>query len=305
MAGGIEGSQLPKTEGIEGLTKQQAFIVETGLARGAKLELSLGCSEIPRMDIMSKSDPFCIVYLRSGADCWDKIGMTETVYDADACDWIKKFYIEKEHICSQMRFEVYDRDSERETLKYHDFIGYNEGKAVLEMLQDSNPMVKNPLTREGAKRNPGLLSLTLDWVEQPIMNYNVTFDVSVKPSLRTKMYFHILRKTQLGGTYVSVLRSKVLDKGDVKFESSTIKLKHLSAGSSSRLLRIELHQFHPPGKSKLLGHIRTCVEDLATLAPQSKLEWNSVDAAFENAEVSVSLKPDVRATKVFEISVLR
>lgn len=303
MKSGLERPQAPITEGIEGLTSQQALIVETGLARGAKLELSLACSEIPRMDVMSKSDPFCIFYTRAGKDCWDKLGKTETIFDTASCEWVKKFYITKKLISRQMRFEVYDRDSERDDLKDHDFIGYFEGTPALTMLQESSQHIKVALSREGTKKDLGFLSMTMDWVENPIVNYNVTFEMRVKSTTRVKMYFQILKKIQADGRYVPVFRSRVLDRHDVQFEPSTLKLKQLSGGSDSRPLRIELFQFHPLGKSKVLGYVRTCVEDLTTAPPESNLSWKSLDNEFENAHVTVTGKPDdVRAAKVFQIT---
>lgn len=42
---------------------------------------------------MSKSDPFCLVYAKN-EDKWERICMTETIYDTHRCKWVQKIPLE-------------------------------------------------------------------------------------------------------------------------------------------------------------------------------------------------------------------
>lgn len=42
-------------------------------------KLSFECQNLPRSDVLSKSDPFIVVYIRIGNEPWQEIGRTEVV----------------------------------------------------------------------------------------------------------------------------------------------------------------------------------------------------------------------------------
>ena len=52
---------------------------------GTKVELSFSCTDLLDMDVLSKSDPFIVLYMRTGyaqSDAgWVKVGRTEVIYD--------------------------------------------------------------------------------------------------------------------------------------------------------------------------------------------------------------------------------
>lgn len=47
----------------------------------SKVELSISCSNLPNMDILSKSDPICVLYTKPNKREWTKFGMTEMIKD--------------------------------------------------------------------------------------------------------------------------------------------------------------------------------------------------------------------------------
>ena len=73
------------------------------------VELSLRCENLINADILSKSDPFCAVFVRSDNSSWTEVGRTETLDDTLNPVWQKKFVLdykfeERQHI----KFCVYD-----------------------------------------------------------------------------------------------------------------------------------------------------------------------------------------------------
>lgn len=286
----------------EGLSPEQAHLVRTGFARGSQLEMSLACSGVPKMDVLSNSDPFCVVYSRSSGKEWESLGSTETIIDSHTCSWTKKFYISSQRICAEFRFEVYDRDSPREKLKDHDFIGYVEGKHVMSILESKKSTAKYQILRSGAKGSYGVLTATLDWIEKPIANYDLIFEVQIKYSVRAKLYYQVMRRVPCDNQYVLVHRSGLLGKDDSQFEQGKIKLSLLSAGSITRMFRIEILQFCSMGKSKVLGFIRTNVEELSKAEPTKILPWIACHNGFDEANVWVTPRIE-KGRKIFQISI--
>ena len=48
----------------------------------SKVELSFSCTKLRDLDVLSKSDPMCVVYSKlGGAREWNKVGRTEMVKD--------------------------------------------------------------------------------------------------------------------------------------------------------------------------------------------------------------------------------
>lgn len=278
---------------VSALSPEQALFVNAAYARGSKLEMSLACSNVPKMDVLSNSDPFCVVYSRDGSDDWETLGSTETIVDTHTCSWTTKFFIDVKRLCSEFRFEVYDRDSPRDKLKDHDYIGFVEGNHIMSIVESQKSTAKYPISRPGSKFSFGVLSITLDWLETPVGNFDLTFDINVEYSVRAKMYFQVMRKMPQDNHYVPVFRSALLRKNDSQFERMTINLTQLCAGSVERTFRIELFQFNSMGRSKLLGFVRTCVQELVATAVVTKMKWNSGSNGFDHATVLVAPRVDL------------
>ena len=91
------------------------------------VELSIRCVDLSDRDLLSKSDPICVLYQRSGQpndSRWTEIGRTEVIENSLNPAWEKKFVIEyRFEERQQVKFEVYDADSSTTRLSDHDFLG--------------------------------------------------------------------------------------------------------------------------------------------------------------------------------------
>lgn len=89
------------------------------------VELCLSAARLPRMDLMSKSDPFCVLSIRDQVtDGWRFIARTETIDNNEDPVWKKRFTVDyRFEEIQELRFEVYDEDSKSDDLNAQDFIG--------------------------------------------------------------------------------------------------------------------------------------------------------------------------------------
>ena len=90
------------------------------------IEMNISGRDLVKLDIGSPSDPMVIMMTRQKGK-WEEVDRTEVIDNNPNPQFIKTFkalYIFELH--QDLRFEVYDADSDSLKLKKHDFIGYAE-----------------------------------------------------------------------------------------------------------------------------------------------------------------------------------
>ena len=95
------------------------------------VELSLRCEKLRDLDTFSKSDPFCVVELKTMGvqNAWMEVGRTECIMDNLNPVWQKKINLDYNFEQRQMlRLRVYDLDSDSvgSKLDSQDFLGMAE-----------------------------------------------------------------------------------------------------------------------------------------------------------------------------------
>ena len=93
-----------------------------------KVELFIATRDLVRLDVLSESDPFCVVSLRDSSQVGNnfiEIGRTEVIWDKRDAEFETiipiDYYFEREQL---LRFDVYDCDDKNSTkLSDHDFAG--------------------------------------------------------------------------------------------------------------------------------------------------------------------------------------
>ncbi len=94
----------------------------------AQLELTLSCRQLRNADLLSKSDPFCLVLQRDPwavdpSKAYYQIGRTETIRDCLSPEWVQKIVLDYNfEYVQQLRFEVWDEDPGGK----RDFLGAHE-----------------------------------------------------------------------------------------------------------------------------------------------------------------------------------
>ena len=90
------------------------------------VELTVRCCDLSKEDLLSKSDPMCVLFLRSDAQ-WVEVARTERLTNTQEPSWSGKFTLDYSFEERQpLKFEVYDCDSESTDLGAHDLLGVCE-----------------------------------------------------------------------------------------------------------------------------------------------------------------------------------
>ncbi|MES1917663.1 MAG: hypothetical protein MHM6MM_009376 [Cercozoa sp. M6MM] len=100
--------------------------VDTKLS--SQVELFISCNDLPKMDRLSRSDPFGVVSWIQPNGTRTEIGRTETIYDTHDPQFTTQLRVEYFFEQNQkLRFDIYDEDKKgSHNLSDHDFIGYCE-----------------------------------------------------------------------------------------------------------------------------------------------------------------------------------
>ena len=87
------------------------------------VEISVRCTDLADKDLMSKSDPMCVMFMQRQGH-WLEIGRTEMIKDTLNPSWEKKFVVDYSFEERQVvKFEIYDWDNDSNKLSHQDFLG--------------------------------------------------------------------------------------------------------------------------------------------------------------------------------------
>ncbi|XP_025417468.1 copine-5-like isoform X2 [Sipha flava] len=237
----------------------------------SEIELTLSCRNLLDCDVFSKSDPMCVVYMKTSENSrWSEIFRTECINNSLNPDFMTKVQILYRFEVQQLiKFEVYDVDSHLSDLRSQDFLGFCEttlGHIV------SSVTVTLPL--KGAKaNNKGQVIVNAE--ELPACHDEVTLHFSGKDLERSdwvakffswvvKAYpFLELYKVGEDGNYQLVYRSEVAHwSNNPTWKPITLPVRSLCGTDFDRDIKIACYHYHSNGNHSLIGESHTSMNKL-------------------------------------------
>ena len=227
------------------------------------VELSIRCENLPNKDLMSKSDPLCVVYMKqTGRQTnWFEVGRTEHIQDTLNPAWQKKFLIEYKFEERQaLKFAVYDVDSISANLDHHDFLGSLECS-----LGEVVSMQSKGFTRK-LDRSTGTINIL---VEELSENKEIASFMFSARKLDKKDFFglsdpylEISRSTE-SNQYVIVHRTEVIKNNlNPKWKQFQLEVKSLCNGDYDRDLKFEVFDWNSSGNHESIGIFHTNMRNL-------------------------------------------
>lgn len=237
----------------------------------SNVELSVSCKNLRDLDVFSKSDPMCVLFMEQfGGTGWTEIGRTEVILNNLNPEFVKKFvltyYFEERQ---KLRFEIYDVDSTSPVLANHDFLGRFEcslGEIV------SLGAVSKPLLGTGG--NYGTIIVSCE--ELSSCRDEVTFQFSGK-KLDKKSYFLFwgssspflsFSRANENNTFTVVHRTEhLLNTVNPSWRPFTIPVTKLCNGDYDRVVKVTCHDYQSNGSHKFIGEFAT---DMRQLCKESR-----------------------------------
>ncbi|RLN60745.1 hypothetical protein BBJ29_007139 [Phytophthora kernoviae] len=235
----------------------------------SSVELSLSAKSIKDRDIISKSDPFAVLFVKSGA-AWSKIGQTEAKKDDLNPTWTKLFVVEfRFEALQQFKVEVYDQDSSAPNrLQDQDFIGAAE--FTLGQIMGSPGQSGSFLLTRGKHKakHQGSLLVKAEEVKASNEAARLRFSASGLANMdglfsKSDPFLVISRLREDGNSWTQVHRSETIDNNlNPSWKRFEISLQQLCNGDYRRAISLQVFDEDRGGKAELIGQVNTSLEEL-------------------------------------------
>ncbi|KAI8027682.1 Protein BONZAI 3 [Camellia lanceoleosa] len=254
------------------------FLRTKGLdALFTQIELSLSASKLLDRDIVSKSDPIAVVYIKKRDGSLEELGRTEVIMNSLEPAWIEKINVAYQfEIVQQLVFHVYDVDTRYhnlhvKTLKLKDqeFLG-EASCAISEIVtKQSRSLTLNLHNKNGQRGLKNLGTLTVH-AEETVASRNaveITFRCSHLDNKdlfsKSDPFLRISRIVESGGS-VPICKTEVVN-NNLNPIWKPVSLTMQQFGSKDNPLVIECFDFNSNGNHVLIGKLQKSVADLEKL----------------------------------------
>lgn len=273
MAGGYAGGFSRDTRSMSVSSVNMALPT-------SQLELSVRCESLCDKDLLSKSDPMCVMFTKPkgnpGCPSWVEIGRTEVVKDSLNPEFNKKFIVDYSFEERQpVKFEIYDWDAESHKLSVHDFLGRcettlgsivsSQGQCFASVLKDlptANKSSKVFIAAEELEINKELVTIQL-----------AAKNLDKKDFFGKSDPFFVMSKGSMSnpGKFVAVKKSETIMKTlNPTWAPFNITVRDLCNNNYDRPLKVDVYDWNSSGNHEIIGSFVTSLADLATAAEERK-----------------------------------
>jgi Ca2+-dependent lipid-binding protein len=243
----------------------------------SEVELRFSCSNLPNMDVMSKTDAFVVIYLQNSQGIIE-LGRTEVVYDNLNPEFSKGVHLTYHFEEIQtIILKVYDEDSKGiQDLNKHDYIGecaFHLGSLMSSYGQSLSYNLKGPkggqikvFAEEIAACNDYLIA---SFAGHKLKNTDGWFAKSDP--------FIVIRKIREDNQFVQVWKSEVVKNNlNPQWKPSNISVQVLCNGDYDRPLRLEIYDWDNDGTTTYMGGLQTSLRQILEVG-KTKGQFNVIE----------------------------
>lgn len=263
-AGSINSS-TPTTAAATTASSNQPTMGGKAIMPTSQIEMTVSCRNLLNKDILSKSDPYCLVLMK---DSWQEkffeLGRTETIQDSLSPEWVKKFIIDYNfEIVQRIRFEVWDLDPDGK-----DFLGYHE-TTLAEIVSFASRQYVRPLLGMPEKKNGGEIIIVTEELSSCKQIVQLQFGAEDLPRAFCGIFrpdpFLVISRSNEDGTFSVVIKSEPVRSSRAPvWMPTTMRVRTLCNGDYERTIKIDCYDSRSSGKHILLGSCFTSLRELIT-----------------------------------------
>lgn len=248
------------------MTTAGGFQAGTAVVPATQVEISVQCRHLADLDVLSKSDPMCVLFMKDiKTNTYYELGRTETLDNQLNPDFATKFtvtyYFEE---LQSIKFEIYDVDSASHNLKNHDFIGSLEC-SLGELVGAPGGKLEKPL--RGPRRSNGTILLRAEELNKCKEEITLHFRASHLDKKdffgKSDPYLQISRVNE-DGSYTVVHRTEVVKKTlNPTWQPFMITARSLCNGDYDRSIKFECFDWDSDGGHDFIGEFTTNLRELS------------------------------------------
>lgn len=250
----------------------------------SQVEVTLSCKNLLNADIISKSDPFCIVWMREPwQEQYYEIARTETIDDTLNPQWVKKLVLNYNfETIQKLKFEVRDED-----LQGSDFLGYFE-TTVSDLVSHAGRQFVGKLSGI-PNRNCGSIIIVTEEVTSCKQIVDAQFSAEGLPKLGwlcSNDPFLVISRSNEDGSYSVVTKTETAySTQNPRWKPITMRATTLCGGDFDRNIKIDCYDHRSNGSHKIIG---TCYTNLRTLSSPNSAPMKLVNEAKQKSNPNQS-----------------
>lgn len=228
----------------------------------SQIEMTLSCRNLLDLDVLSKSDPFCVVLMKEPwQDRYFEIGRTEIIYDNLNPEWAKKFVLSYNfETVQKMKFDVWDKDPDGQ-----DFLGTYE-TTLADIVSFSGRQFNGNLTGI-----PGRVCGQIIIVTEEVASCKQTMRVKFSGKDLTKLSwfvsndpFLVISRANEDGSFSVVHRTETVNwTQNPIWKPILMRVTTLCNGDYDRSIKIDCYDYRSSGSHKLIGTCHTSLRMLS------------------------------------------
>ncbi|XP_072026365.1 copine-8-like isoform X2 [Amphiura filiformis] len=242
------------------------FLPGTATVPATKVEITVSCRNLRDRDVMSKSDPMCVLYTTQlGSRQYAEYERTEQIKNTLNPDFVHKFmltyYFEE---CQRLQFDIYDVDSPKAKLDSHDFLGRGE-TTLGEILGSANNKLEKSLT--GSSKDCGKIILSAEEVSDCKDLATMHFrghKLDKKDFLGKSDPFLVFYRCNEDASFTICHKSEVIKNTlDPQWRPFAVMVRALCNGDYDRTIKVECYDWDSDGSHDLIGEFTTNMRQFA------------------------------------------
>lgn len=260
----------------------------------SQVELTLSCRNLLNTDLLSKSDPYCVVSMKEPwQDQYYEIGRTETINDTLNPQFVKKIILDYNFESIQkIKLEVMEKD-----LQSSDFLGYFE-TTLSDLVSFSSRQFIGKLTGVPNKDCGEIIIVT-----EEVAHCKQTAEIQFHAKHLTKLSFMfsndaflaISRSNEDGSFSVVCKTDPVRSTQNPTWKPITIRITTLCNADYDRNIKIDCYDSRINGNHKLIG---TCYTTLRRLTTKDEPPMNLVNEELQKTNPEHTTGGTLKVVKI-------
>ncbi|XP_049420812.1 copine-3-like [Epinephelus fuscoguttatus] len=240
-----------------------------------KVELTISCENLMDMDVFSKSDPLCALYINTGSH-WYEFGRTEMILNCLNPKFTKKFVLDYYfEMVQRLKFCVYDIDNNTYDLDDDDFLG--ELECTLGQIVSNKQMTRSLLLKNKRPAGNGTITICAEEItDTRVANIEVSARKLDKKWLWwSDPFLEIFRQTETGWQLAH--RTEVVYNNlSPIWRPFRISLRALCGGDVEKPIKVDCYDHHVNGSHDLIGTFKTTLAEMQVGTHISPVEFECI-----------------------------
>ncbi|KAM8822890.1 copine-3-like isoform 2-T2 [Spinachia spinachia] len=241
-----------------------------------KVELTISCENLMDMDVFSKSDPLCALYINTTGSHWYEFGRTEMILNCLNPKFAKKFVVDYFFEAVQkMKFCVYDIDNDTYDLGDDDFLG--EFECTLGQIVSNRQMTRSLLLKDKRPAGHGTITICAEEItDTRVANFEVSGRRLDKKFLWwSDPFLELYKQTETGWQLAH--RTEVVNNNvNPVWRPFRISLRSLCGGEVERPIKVDCYDNHESGAHDLIGSFKATLAEMQMGTHVSPAEFECI-----------------------------